>query len=140
MYDMFGGQNSLSDENKCFIHTSFSLNENWQYDWSSNCGFATNIHDIIPDKIKVHQNFPNPFNPTTLIKYDLPDNNVVNIVIYDVMGHEIVSLINERKSAGYHSIVWNATNNAGQSLSAGIYIYAIQIGDYRQMKKMILLK
>tara|TARA_Y100001970_G_C14227989_1_gene856823 strand:+ start:636 stop:2543 length:1908 start_codon:yes stop_codon:yes gene_type:complete len=140
MYDMFSGEIFLSDENKCFIHTSFSSNENWPYDWSSSCDVVNTISDILPNKIKIHQNFPNPFNPTTLIKYDIPNDNIVSIIIYNVMGNKVVYLMNEYRTAGYHSVAWDATDNLGRSLSAGIYIYAIQVGDFRQVKKMILLK
>ena len=88
----------------------------------------------------MHQNYPNPFNPTTKIRYDLPVDEIVNIAIYDVMGRKIKSLVNTKQVAGYKSITWNATNNFGEQVSAGMYIYVIQAGEYRQTKKMVLLK
>ena len=86
------------------------------------------------------QNYPNPFNPTTQIRYDLPESEFVSINIYDVMGRNIKSLININQEAGYRSITWNGTNDLGQAVSAGMYIYTIQAGEFRQTKKMVLLK
>ena len=95
---------------------------------------------LIPDAFALHQNYPNPFNPSTQIRYDLADNEFVSIVIYDVIGRKIKSLINTKQEAGYRSITWNATNDLGQPVSAGMYIYTIQAGEFRQTKKMLLLK
>jgi len=89
---------------------------------------------------KIHQNYPNPFNPTTQIKYDLPEDALVSINIYDLMGRSIKSLVNSQQTAGYRSIQWNATNNLGEPVSAGMYLYTIQAGEFRQTKKMVLLK
>jgi len=94
----------------------------------------------IPITYVLHQNYPNPFNPTTQIRYDLPEDALVAINIYDLMGRSIKSLVNSNQSAGYRSIQWNATNNLGEPVSAGMYIYMIQAGDFRQTKKMVLLK
>jgi hypothetical protein len=94
----------------------------------------------IPEVFALHQNYPNPFNPTTQIKYDLPEDAMVSIIIYDLMGRSIKSLVNSQQSAGYRSIQWNATNNLGEPVSAGMYIYMIQAGEFRQTKKMVLLK
>jgi hypothetical protein len=94
----------------------------------------------IPETFALHQNYPNPFNPTTNIKYDLPQDALVKISIYDVMGRNIKTLISSNQSAGYQSVRWDATNNYGEPISAGMYIYTIQAGDFRQTKKMVLLK
>ena len=88
----------------------------------------------------MHQNYPNPFNPTTQIRYDLPFVEYVSINIYDFVVHKIKSLININQEAGYRSITWNATNDLGQPVSAGMYIYTIQAGEFRQTKKMVPLK
>ena len=93
-----------------------------------------------PDIYSLHQNYPNPFNPTTQIKYDLPEDAMVSITIYDIMGRSIKSLVNTTQSAGYRSIQWDATNNLGEPVSAGMYIYMIQAGQFTQTKKMVLLK
>jgi hypothetical protein len=99
-----------------------------------------NEENLIPDVFALHQNYPNPFNPTTQIRYDLPEDAMVSITIYDLMGRSIKSLVNSQQSAGYRSIQWNATNNLGEPVSAGMYIYMIQAGEFRQTKKMVLLK
>ncbi|SVB77347.1 uncharacterized protein METZ01_LOCUS230201, partial [marine metagenome] len=78
--------------------------------------------NAIPEVFAVHQNYPNPFNPTTTLKYDLPEDALVNITIYDMMGRVVKTLINDQQTAGYRSTQWNATNNAGSPVSAGIYL------------------
>ena len=93
-----------------------------------------------PKHITLYQNYPNPFNPITTIHYDLPEDALVSINIYDLMGRNIRSLVNTNQSAGYRSIRWDATNNLGEPVSAGMYIYTIQAGKFRQTKKMVLLK
>jgi len=94
----------------------------------------------IPITYVLHQNYPNPFNPITTLSYDLPEGALVNITIYDMMGRQIRTLINNQQDAGYRSVQWNATNNIGQPVSAGLYLYTIQAGEFRQTKKMVLLK
>ena len=93
-----------------------------------------------PVIFKLNNCYPNPFNPVTTLRYDLPENGLVNITIYDMMGRQVKTLINGSQTAGYKTIQWNATNNVGQPVSAGIYLYQIQAGEYIQTKKMILLK
>ncbi|MCS5640898.1 MAG: T9SS type A sorting domain-containing protein, partial [Candidatus Marinimicrobia bacterium] len=83
---------------------------------------------------------PNPFNPVTTIDYILPENGLVNITIFDMMGREVNTLLNSLQTAGYKSIQWNATNNQGDAVSAGIYLYRIKMEDFIQTKKMVLLK
>ena len=94
----------------------------------------------IPDSYLLHQNFPNPFNPKTKIRYDLQKSGFVNIDIYNIIGKHIKSLINEKKEVGYQSVYWNATDASGQSVPAGLYIYTIQTDDFSSTKKMILVK
>ena len=93
-----------------------------------------------PEQFSLHQNYPNPFNPVTTLRYDLPENNLVNITIYDMMGRKVKTLINKTQNAGYRSIIWDATNDYGKPVSAGIYLYQIQAGEYISTKKMVLLK
>ena len=101
---------------------------------------ATDQSDVIPEVFTLHQNYPNPFNPTTQIRYDLPENSYVSITIYDLMGKRVKSFVNSKQDPGYRSIHWNATNDLGQPVSAGMYIYTIQAGEFRQTRKMVLLK
>ena len=94
----------------------------------------------IPHIFVFHQNYPNPFNPTTSLAYVLPKDELVNITIYDMMGRKIKTLVNDSQTAGYKSIQWNATNDRNEPVSAGLYLYTIQAGEFRQTKKMVLLK
>ena len=94
----------------------------------------------MPTEYALLHNYPNPFNPVTTLSYDLPEDALVNITIYDMMGRQVSTLVNSQQSAGYKSVQWNATNNAGQPVSAGLYLYTIQAGEFRQTRKMVLLK
>ena len=97
-------------------------------------------HNSLPNKFILHQNYPNPFNPITTLRYDLPENSLVSITIYDIMGREVKSLINQTQNAGFKSIIWNAKNDYGKPVSAGVYLYQIQADEFVQTKKMVLLK
>ena len=94
----------------------------------------------IPEQFNLHQNYPNPFNPITTINYDLPQQAYVNLMIYDILGREVVKLVSEEMPAGYKTIIWDSRNNYGESVSAGIYFYQIQTKDFVKTKKMVLLK
>ena len=94
----------------------------------------------LPNQYLLHDAYPNPFNPTTKIRYDLENNEYVTINIYNVMGHKIKSLVKDKKRAGHRSVTWDATNDLGQAVSAGMYIFTIKAGVFRSSKKMLLLK
>jgi len=94
----------------------------------------------MPGQFKIHQNYPNPFNPVTTIRYDLPENSLVNITIYDMLGKQVTTLINQTQDAGYRSVIWDATNDYGKPVSAGIYLSQIHAGEYISTKKIVLLK
>jgi hypothetical protein len=93
-----------------------------------------------PIKYSLSQNYPNPFNPITSLSYDLSENCLVNITIYDMMGRVVKTLLNGSQTAGYKSIQWNATNDRNEPVSAGLYLYTIQAGEFKQTKKMVLLR
>ena len=95
---------------------------------------------LIPNEYTISQNYPNPFNPFTTLSYGLPEDAMVNITIYDMMGRKINTLVSSHQTAGFKSIQWDATNNQGQPVSAGVYLYSIQTGQFNQTKKMILLE
>lgn len=97
--------------------------------------FPLNPITKIPETYKLYQNYPNPFNPTTYIKFDLPNNVFVALKIYDILGREIKTLINEKMTAGPHTVEFNASN-----LASGIYFYRIIAGDYKEVKKMVFIK
>tara|TARA_B100002052_G_scaffold248169_1_gene234864 strand:- start:210 stop:878 length:669 start_codon:yes stop_codon:yes gene_type:complete len=85
-------------------------------------------------------NYPNPFNSFTTLRYDLPEDSFVDVTVYDMLGNVVNNLVNTNQSSGYKSVQWNATNNQGEPVSAGVYLYKIQAGDFVDTKKMILLK
>ena len=94
----------------------------------------------MPEQFILYPNYPNPFNPVTTIRYDLPEDSFVDVTIYDMLGNVVSNLVKTNQSSGYKSIQWNATNNHGEPVSAGVYLYKIQAGDLVDTKKMILLK
>ncbi len=89
----------------------------------------------IPEELDVEQNYPNPFNPTTRIQFSLPENQEVRLVIYDVLGRAVQTLVDENLSAGIHNVTFN-----GSGLSSGIYFYQIQAGSDVTTRKMVLVK
>jgi len=94
----------------------------------------------VPKEFSLQQNYPNPFNPVTTINYDLPKDAYVNLVIYDILGREIVNLVGKDMPAGYQTVIWNTRNQFGSPVAAGIYFYQIQTRDFVKTKKMVLLK
>jgi len=107
---------------------------------TTNCETASVIDETLPITYNLHNAYPNPFNPVTTLRYDLPEDANVNITIYDMMGRVVKTMVNTQQNAGFKSVQWNATKNMGQSVSAGLYLYTIQAGEFRQTKKMVLLK
>ena len=107
---------------------------------TTNCNQVSISKDLNPNSYQLYHAYPNPFNPITNIRYELAEETFVEIIIYDLLGNVINDLINTYQSSGYKSIQWNATNNQGQPVSAGLYLYTIQAGEFRQTKKMVLLK
>jgi len=93
------------------------------------------ITKILPEDFQLHQNYPNPFNPTTNITFDLKESAKVTLKIYNEIGQEVATLINEKMDAGFRGITWNASN-----LPSGVYFYKLTAGTYTESKKMILTK
>ena len=93
-----------------------------------------------PETFWLHQNYPNPFNPVTNISYNLPEESFVNIIIYDLLGNVVNNLLNTNQSSGFKTIKWNAINNEGQPVPAGVYLCSIDTGEFRGTRKMVLLK
>jgi hypothetical protein len=99
---------------------------------------ATEIFEavsILPVRFAIRQNYPNPFNAATTIKYELPYQSRVTIVIYDILGRKVGTLVDGLQPAGYHQVIWNA-----KDLSSGVYFYKLQTGIYNEAKKMMLIK
>jgi len=93
------------------------------------------IASTIPTKFKLYQNYPNPFNPITVIKFDLPKESFVKLKIFDVLGREVKTLVNEVKLSGSYTIDFNASD-----LSSGVYFYRLETGNFIEVKKMLLIK
>ena len=98
------------------------------------------LDEILPDKISLNQNFPNPFNPTTTISVELDKGTYGSLVIYNVNGQEVKTLHNGFISPGLTSFHWGGNDQAGLSMSGGTYIYRLVIDGYTQSQKMVLLK
>jgi flagellar hook assembly protein FlgD len=80
----------------------------------------------LPREFSLIQNYPNPFNPSTTIEFSLPEVSDVKVVIYNMLGQEVITLVDEQRSAGYHSVIWNANDSNGMKLSSGIYFYELK--------------
>jgi hypothetical protein len=112
-------------------------------------GFLTNYsllitdvkdeQEIIPTVYKLNQNYPNPFNPSTIINYQIPEEGFVTLKIYDILGKEVKTLVNENKPAGNYNIHFDASSASG-GLASGIYIYRLTAGSFISTKKMTMIK
>ncbi len=114
----------------------------WVYCYSGGNEFV-NVEDIDyfqSSYYKLMQNYPNPFNPITTLRYDLPEQASVKIIIYDMLGRQVRTLINQTQDAGFKSVIWDGTNDFGKTVSAGIYLYQIKAKGFVQTRKMVLLK
>ncbi|MEJ2628018.1 MAG: T9SS type A sorting domain-containing protein [bacterium] len=102
---------------------------------------STSVHDpnnelsTLPRDFKLFNNYPNPFNPETAIKYNLPQSTKVKIMVYDIAGHRVKTLVNEPKTAGRYEIIFDSSQ-----LASGVYLYTLEAGKFREVKKMVLLK
>ena len=145
------GQGSVSHQTT-YTFTDNTVQENESYDYRlSDVDYDGNVeyHSLqlmgvsstnIPEQFILYPNYPNPFNPVTTIRYDLPDAAHVTLTIYDLMGSEVIKLLDGPKTSGSRSIQWNARDEQGRAVSAGLYLYTIQTGDYKKINKMVLLK
>ena len=95
---------------------------------------------IQPEEYALYNNYPNPFNPSTVIKYALPEASGVSLLIYNINGQEVMRWDESDVSPGYYEKMWNGTTQAGVPVSSGMYIYRIIAGDFVQTRKMLLLK
>ena len=97
--------------------------------------YVEEVGDGIPEQFLIAQNYPNPFNPTTTIRYEIPEVSFVTLKIYDILGSEVTTLVNDKKPAGEYKISFDGTG-----LPSGVYFYQFKAGPFIQTKKMILLK
>jgi len=101
---------------------------------------ADEITALLPKTLQVEANYPNPFNPSTIIKFGLPASKRVKLVIYDIIGRKVAMLLNKQMNAGYHSIKWDGRNDLGQDVASGFYIYRVSTDEKVLSRKMILLR
>jgi flagellar hook assembly protein FlgD len=99
-----------------------------------------NGNGLLPGTFKLYQNAPNPFNPVTEIKFDLPKAGYVSLTVFNLLGQEVVRLIETDLPAGSHSITWTGRDDSGSGVSSGIYFYRLDGAGFSDKKKMILLK
>ncbi|MGB5849156.1 MAG: T9SS type A sorting domain-containing protein, partial [Ignavibacteriaceae bacterium] len=113
--------------------------DGWTYWTDSMQVIVTGVEEetTLPTEFSLEQNYPNPFNPSTKIKYSVPQLSKVVIKVFDILGNEIETLINEEKPAGEYNVDFRIDN---LELPSGIYFYRLQAGEFIQVKKMILLK
>ena len=127
---------SLMDEFRFYRRAldSSEIAQTWNNQLPLVTGIPTPVLNM-PDKFVLSQNYPNPFNPTTRIDYQIPIKGLVILKVYDVLGKEVVTLMNEVKNSGSYTVEFN-----GSKLPSGTYFYRLEAGDYLDVKKMILLK
>lgn len=94
----------------------------------------------IPTGCELHQNYPNPFNPSTTIQFDLPSANLVQLEIFNIVGQKVRTLVSTTYPVGSHQINWNARDDKGNEVPAGVYYYQLRVGDFEQTRKMLLVK
>lgn len=94
----------------------------------------------LPHTVSLEPAYPNPFNPITTIKYDVPTDSYVTITIYDLMGRRVNELMSERVSSGTHSVIWNGTDASNNPVASGMYLYQLKSSDFVETRKLVLLK
>jgi len=119
--------------------TNFDIWTNVQ-DFDNPVGFKGNNPGPIPADFILQQNFPNPFNPSTKIRYQLPAISDVEIIIFDIAGRKVKTLVSKRLSAGVYEIEWDGTNRRGEAAASGLYLYRLKTGQGVKTRKMLLIR
>jgi hypothetical protein len=125
-------------ENQTYTYRVKAYKDSLESGYSNEASLLVGVNDEkeeIPTEYSLNQNYPNPFNPTTTIKFALPKESLTKIIVYDLLGKEVQTLINKELKAGFHEVKFDAVN-----LTNGVYFYRIQAGNFIQTKKMILMK
>jgi hypothetical protein len=94
----------------------------------------------VPVRYELYQNYPNPFNPATTIKYSMPKDGKTSLVIYNVLGQKVRTLVDEKQKAGYYQVLWDGRADGGYRVASGIYFFRLHSGDYYKVRKMLLIK
>ena len=125
-----------------FFQTSFTLaitNYSLNFDGGFEYSDVINVKIEIPTKYEISQNYPKPFNPSTVINYSIPKAGLVKLYIYNLLGELVAELVNEKLEAGFYQHSFNASSASG-GLSSGIYFYTITVNEFREVKKMNFVK
>ncbi|GAB4181621.1 MAG: hypothetical protein Kow00108_18350 [Calditrichia bacterium] len=151
MFTQDGGSVLLDQDGHGAVTLDFaclSCHQDKDVTWAS--GYAQGIHSKplsvdgdkpeLAVKYSLEQNYPNPFNPTTTIDFTIPRSVQVELFVFDVTGRKIKTLVNEHMNAGPHSVVWDGTNNHGETVASGIYFYQIKAGNYVKVRRMVFMK
>ena len=131
---------NLGSNNLCPPYPDCLSEEDIDYQDTTNCEQVSIYDETLPITYNLYNAYPNPFNPITTLRYDLPEQATVKIIIYDMLGREVKTLVNTTQDAGFKLVIWDATNDYGKPVSAGVYLCQIRASDYVQTKKMVLLK
>jgi len=126
-----------------FLHSGF-----WYLQIFLSTGLETNEENILPTTFKLHQNFPNPFNPQTTIEYDLPQACHVTVAIFNIMGQQVCLLVDDQQQGpGITSAIWNGKDDEGRTVNSGLYLFRIEASAtdsgnilFQNMKKMLVVK
>ncbi|UCE18842.1 MAG: T9SS type A sorting domain-containing protein, partial [Gemmatimonadota bacterium] len=105
--------------------------------------FAVRVEALVPAEYSLAQNYPNPFNPTTDIQFQIADNGSpvqTTLKIYNILGQEVRTLVNEEKEPGYYTLTWDGRNEEGNEVPSGVYFYSMEAGDFQATKRMVLMK
>ncbi len=147
---IFGGSSNYQGDRISLISIGSKLHAFWMDDYSGTYQIWSQIMDInisdvadensVINNFKLFQNYPNPFNPSTEIEFRINKTSFVSLKVYDLLGNEVSTLVNETKSPGSYKVNFNSSNSNGKNISSGIYFYQIKAGGYTQTRKMILLK
>lgn len=114
------------------------------YTFDGNGDLVTSVEDgqdfNIPEKFALRPNYPNPFNPSTTINYELAENENINLEIYDILGNHVRTLVKRHQQAGSYSIKWDGRDELSQIVASGVYVYRIRAGNFTQSRKMLFLQ
>ena len=110
------------------------------YVWNLSADLKADVDAQSPRVFALQPNYPNPFNPTTMILYQLPVSTPVRLEIYDVLGQKVRTLVAQVQPAGVYQVTWDSSNEGGRLVAAGVYFYRLQAGDFIQVRRLMLLK
>jgi len=113
--------------------------ENIVFESQGTAVMSVNVNTL-PANYKLYANYPNPFNPITTISYDLAKEGEVSLIVYNILGEIVTTMVSGYQEAGSYQVIWDATNDTGDNVASGVYFFKLQAGDFIQLNKAILLK